>query len=234
MTITEEHETARLSPHRYPGVVVAIADRSLREDVVSAVGRRAVLEVVGTANDAGTMLALAAQPGVAAVACDLTVASAAVWAHPTVTQTGSCWLALVTADDLSGALEALCAGFDGALEVEAGPEAVAEALELLLHHDTVLSPTIARTLIAGLRAERERVTAMRPVRSTLTDREWEILEVLRTQPDDTVRDIAGSLVISEQTVASHVKSIYRKLDVHSRGAALAAAERLRRERAADV
>jgi len=42
-----------------------------------------------------------------------------------------------------------------------------------------------------------------------------------------IGEIADALVISHETVRSHVKSIMRKLDVHSRHDAPAAAERLR-------
>jgi DNA-binding NarL/FixJ family response regulator len=234
--ITDEQRAAAAAPLRQEGrgVVVAIGEPGLREHVTAAARRREALEVVGTAADAESMFALAQQPGVRAVACDLALASPAIWAHPTIAETGPCWLAIVPIGDLKTALDALCSGFDGAVEVEAGPEAVADALEALLSHDTVISPTIARTLIAGLRAAREHITTLRPVHSTLTGREWEILDLLRKHPEDTLRDFARALVVSEETVASHVKSIYRKLDVHSRAAALAAAQGLRHERGFDA
>ena len=46
-------------------------------------------------------------------------------------------------------------------------------------------------------------------------------------PDRTTVEIADTLVISAETVRSHVKSIMRKLGVHSRHEAPEAAERLR-------
>ena len=62
----------------------------------------------------------------------------------------------------------------------------------------------------------------RPVRSRLTTREWEIIDLL-TQGDTTQR-IAERLVLSPTTVYSHVKSVLRKLGVHSRRDAIAAAD----------
>jgi DNA-binding CsgD family transcriptional regulator len=46
-------------------------------------------------------------------------------------------------------------------------------------------------------------------------------------PDRTTVEIADTLVISAETVRSHVKSIMRKLGVHSRHEAPEAAERLK-------
>ena len=67
------------------------------------------------------------------------------------------------------------------------------------------------------------------MRSRLTTREWEIVELLAEGA--STRCIAEQLVLSRSTVYSHVKSVLRKLGVHSRHDAVAAAVRLRREEA---
>ena len=58
----------------------------------------------------------------------------------------------------------------------------------------------------------------------LSEREIEVLRLLTTSLSST--EIAEELVISVNTVRSHVKSIYAKLDVHSRYKALARAKEL--------
>jgi len=58
----------------------------------------------------------------------------------------------------------------------------------------------------------------------LTDREVELLQLLAT--DSTNRQIAQQLFISHNTVKSHLRVIYRKLDVASRSEAVAVATEL--------
>jgi LuxR family maltose regulon positive regulatory protein len=58
----------------------------------------------------------------------------------------------------------------------------------------------------------------------LSDRELEVLRLLTTSL--TQREIAESLFISVNTLRSHIKSIYNKLDVHSRMAAVGRAQDL--------
>ena len=51
--------------------------------------------------------------------------------------------------------------------------------------------------------------------SNLTDREKQILELL--VKGYSYKEIAASINISVETLNTHVKNIYRKLNVHSRG-----------------
>ena len=64
----------------------------------------------------------------------------------------------------------------------------------------------------------------RPVRSRLTTREWEIVEHL--SEGKSTQHIADGLVLSPKTVYSHVKSVMRKLGVHSRAEVVYAAGKL--------
>ena len=67
---------------------------------------------------------------------------------------------------------------------------------------------------------------MRPVRSPLTAREWEVLDLMCEGRSND--EIAREFVVSSETVKTHVKSVMRKLDVHSRQDAIAVAATLRR------
>lgn len=74
-------------------------------------------------------------------------------------------------------------------------------------------------LLAAFEPETERVSA--PAKSvavrgshSLSERELQVLRLLRSSLTST--EIAGELVVAPSTVRSHIKNIYRKLDVHSR------------------
>jgi two-component system, NarL family, response regulator LiaR len=104
------------------------------------------------------------------------------------------------------------------------------------------SPTLRRVVDALMRGEaaipRSMTTAliklarsgagMRPVRSALTAREWEVLDLMTLGASN--QQIANDLVVSLETVQSHIKHILRKLGVHSRADAIARADELRHHR----
>ena len=69
----------------------------------------------------------------------------------------------------------------------------------------------------------------RPLRSTLTTREWQIVDLL--DEGVSTEAIAERLVLSPSTVYSHVHRLLHKLGVHSRCEAVAAAQRLRQQEA---
>jgi two-component system, NarL family, response regulator LiaR len=66
---------------------------------------------------------------------------------------------------------------------------------------------------------------LRPIRSSLTQREWEVIDLLIEGA--TTAGIADDLHMSPATVRTHVKHILGKLGVHSRDEAIRYVERLR-------
>ena len=86
-----------------------------------------------------------------------------------------------------------------------------------------MSPLVARKMLTYVRSqEAQGKPAARTVPEIppmqLSPRELEVLELL--VGDSTEREIAEQLFISEHTVRSHVKRLYRKLHVHSRASAV--------------
>jgi ATP/maltotriose-dependent transcriptional regulator MalT len=71
--------------------------------------------------------------------------------------------------------------------------------------------------------------AWRPLQSTLTTREWQIIELLGDGA--STEQITERLVLSPSTVYCHIYRVLHKLGVHSRRDAVAAAHRLRQEEA---
>jgi DNA-binding CsgD family transcriptional regulator len=84
---------------------------------------------------------------------------------------------------------------------------------------------VARRLIERLRALPEGGLGVRPVRSPLTSREWEVLDLLCAGL--TVDGVADRLVLSRATVRTHVKRILRKLGVRSQRDAIEMANSIR-------
>jgi DNA-binding NarL/FixJ family response regulator len=134
---------------------------------------------------------------------------------------------MMSIDDHQTAIEALRAGAVGHIGKEVEPENLAELVGRAADGEVIVSQPLLSSLLEALREVP--ASGWRPVRSRLTNREWEIIELLGE--DATTQRIADQLVLSPVTVYSHVKSLLRKLGVRSRRDAVVAAERLRREEA---
>jgi len=132
---------------------------------------------------------------------------------------------LTSADDDVG-IVGLQAGASGFLNKDLNIEALPRAVFGVMAGEAAISRTLGTVLVQHLR---RRVpvggTGLRPVRSDLSSREWEVLDLLCERKNTDA--IAEELFLSPETVRSHVKSIFRKLGVNSREQAIARAERLR-------
>jgi len=107
--------------------------------------------------------------------------------------------------------------------VDEGP-----AMAALLRQATVrgIAPGYVSTLLDAFGMEKgERVKAKhQPLVEPLSERELDVLKLLATSL--SIPEIAQELFISASTVRSHTKSIYGKLDVHSRMQAIEKAREL--------
>jgi DNA-binding NarL/FixJ family response regulator len=126
-------------------------------------------------------------------------------------------------DDL--ALLALRAGAMGYLTKGIDMAALPRVLKRVAEGEAAIPRALATKLVQRFRLLPERSEGVRPVRSDLTAREWEVLDLLCAER--TTAQIAGELDMSVETVRSHVKHILRKLGVHSRAEAVLAAEGMR-------
>jgi DNA-binding NarL/FixJ family response regulator len=122
-------------------------------------------------------------------------------------------------------LEALRAGACGFLSKDVPLETVARVVRSVVRGESAFSRKVTMRLIERLRELPEGGVGMRPVHSPLTVREWEILDFFCQGKD--VKQIAETLVLSEETVHSHSKNVLRKLNVHSRQEAVEVAQQLR-------
>jgi two-component system, NarL family, response regulator LiaR len=132
---------------------------------------------------------------------------------------------LTSSDSEEVGLTTLRAGAAGFLGKSVGLEALPRALRCARAGEAVVSRAMTMRLIEEMRRVREDGMGMRPIHSPLTTREWEVLDLLCQER--TTDDIAETLVLSVETVRSHVKAVLRKLDVRSRRDAVRVAARLR-------
>jgi two-component system, NarL family, response regulator LiaR len=128
-------------------------------------------------------------------------------------------------DDQELGLQALRAGASGFLSKDVEIDALPRALEGVRAGEAAISRKMTLTLIERLRETPNGSAGMRPVKSPLTAREWEVIDLLKAS--NTTDQIADELVLSTETVRSHVKNILRKLEVRSRDDAVAVADRMR-------
>lgn len=134
---------------------------------------------------------------------------------------------LTSGDDEDVGLIALQAGAVGFLSKELDVDVIPRALMRTLEGEAAISRRMSRRLIERLRAAPQGSAGLRPVKSPLTAREWEVIDLLAE--GCTTEQIADRLVLAGETVRSHVKNILRKLGVSSRGEAVAEAQRMRGE-----
>lgn len=95
------------------------------------------------------------------------------------------------------------------------------AIRLLTAGGSPVSPSVAKSVLRALRtytaSSAERTTSNIQT-NPLSERESEILQLLAKGM--SFNEIGDILTISPHTVTAHIKKIYRKLQVHSRGEAV--------------
>lgn len=116
--------------------------------------------------------------------------------------------------DEDNIFNAVKAGAMGYLLKDISTEELTAAIEELLDGGAPLSKSIARKVLYYLRTDSKQEQSAEHF--NLSEREVEILEAIVR--DDTEYAISQNLKISQHTVRTHVKNIYKKLQVHSRGA----------------
>jgi DNA-binding NarL/FixJ family response regulator len=132
---------------------------------------------------------------------------------------------LTSSHDETVGMSGLRDGAVGVLDKEMDLSSLPRALTAARRGEAVVSRRLTMRLVEAVRTINPDGLGMRPVRSPLTPREWEVLDLLCERR--STEEIADELVLAIETVRSHVKNILRKLEVGSREEAVAAAPRLR-------
>lgn len=150
--------------------------------------------------------------------------------HAVQRQTPCDVLVITMFDDDQHVLDSIEAGAAGYLLKDAVPETIVASIRDLREGGSPISPGIARRILDRFRlalAPAKPAGATLPGRaaaSPLTERETELLRLTaKGLSFDTISEVMG---ISPHTVVAHVRKIYRKLAVHSRGEAVYEATQL--------
>ena len=130
-------------------------------------------------------------------------------------------LVLTTFDLDDYVYDALQAGASGFLLKDAPPESLFEAVRVVAAGDALLAPVVTRRLIAEFARLRPPQRTHSEDLEVLTGRELEILSLVASGLSN--HEIAERLVLSNETVKTHVSHVLRKLGLRDRAQAVVAA-----------
>ena len=120
---------------------------------------------------------------------------------------------LTISDDSKDVFDSLCAGACGYLRKNTPPVKILEAINEAVNGGAPMSMEIARLVVGSFRKETQL--------PDLTSREKEVLKCLCD--GNSYKKIAEELFIDINTVKFHIRNIYHKLEVKSKGEAIAKA-----------
>lgn len=137
-------------------------------------------------------------------------------------QGGAKVLMITSFGDRETVVSAIEAGADGYLLKDSSPSVILDGIAATLDGGAPISPSAASYLLERLVGDApQKAQPDNPEAAPLTPREVELLKLFARGM--SYKEAARELEISPLTVGNHVKSIYRKLAVHSRGEAVYAA-----------
>lgn len=128
-------------------------------------------------------------------------------------------LMLTTFDVDDYVYEALRAGASGFLLKDAPPADLISAVRVVAAGEALLAPSVTRRLIADFAQQRPAPRKDRSLRlKGLTPRETEVLELIARGLSN--QEIAGQLILAEQTVKTHIGRVLAKLGLRDRAQAV--------------
>jgi DNA-binding NarL/FixJ family response regulator len=209
-------------------IVIADDHVLMRQGLRSLLERRSEVTFVGEAHSTQEMLRLLERS-----ACDVLLVEMEIDGRAPVRISGDGCVAevkkrfpqvsilVVTArEDESEVLRALRDGADGYIIKSATFDELVQAISDVSQGRSYLHPRVAGAVVRGVRG-----APARPTRTlSLSPREGEILRMLAQ--GKSVKEICQELVLSKNTIKTHLTSLYRKLAVTDRTRAVLVAVRL--------
>jgi len=206
-------------------VVVADDQPVVLQGFAAIIGAAPDLDVVGSVGDGAALLDLVAttQPDVAVVDIRMPVLDGiAATERITAEHPGTRVLILTTFDLDEYVYDALRAGASGFLLKDVTAERLFDAVRVIAAGEALLAPAVTRRLIGEFTRLRSVPDALTPTAMvTLTPRETEVLRLVAEGMSNP--EIARRLVVTEETVKTHVSHILAKLGLRDRTQAVIAA-----------
>ncbi|HEX6854798.1 MAG TPA: response regulator transcription factor [Streptosporangiaceae bacterium] len=207
------------------GIVVADDHEMVRAGFAALLGTQPDFDVLGTAADGAAAVAVCRDlrpdvvlmdvrmPGIDGI--EATRQLMAGEDPPRV-------LILTTFDLDEYVFDALRAGASGFLLKDATAERLFDAVRVVAAGDALLAPAVTRRLISEFARIRPPASAAAPAAlAALTPRETEVLRLVAAGLSNP--EIAGRLVVTEETVKTHVSRVLAKLGLRGRSQAVVAA-----------
>ena len=139
----------------------------------------------------------------------------------TATPDGPRVLVLTTFDLDEYVYDALRAGASGFLLKDVTAERLFDAVRVIADGEALLAPAITKRLIGEFALHRPRTTTSNETLGALTPRETEVLRLIAGGLSNP--EIAKRLVVTEETVKTHVSRVLSKLGLRDRTQAVVAA-----------
>jgi two-component system, NarL family, response regulator LiaR len=227
-------DVARAGPTRplsSSAVTVGIVDGDplARQALRARLATEPDLEVVGEALDASTAVELVRyrRPNLLLLALELHDRSGSPLVAELLTISAQTRIIVLAVDANEDAqLDAVRIGAAGCLLKSIDLDVLPRVLRGVRAGEAAVTRALGTRIVQQLNAlGPAELNRLRPIRSSLTQREWEVLDLLVER--GTTGEIAGQLGVSRATVRTHVRHILRKLGLHSRQEAIRYVERLR-------
>jgi len=208
-------------------VLLADDHALFREGLAGIVGAQEDMEVVGEANDGLEAVVMAQEIKPDLILMDVQMPGMdGLEATRQIKQIlpETTIVVLTVRDDDDKLFEALKNGAQGYLLKDIRSHEMLGKLRTALNGDAALSPTLAGKVLTEFRrlSLNRRIDLDEGKDNNLTDRETEVLALVATGATD--KEIAKQLVISLNTVKTHMRNILSKLHVNTRREAAKAAQ----------
>ena len=208
-------------------ITLAVVDDQdvVRSGFAALLGTQSDFEVVGVAGDGVAAIELCRERHPDVVLMDVRMPTMdgieATRRIAVGEDAGSRVLVLTTFDMDEYVYDALAAGASGFLLKDATAEDLFDAVRVVAAGEALLSPRVTRRLISEFARLRPPPPAAPEGLRKLTPRETEVLRLVAEGLSNA--EIAERLVVSEETVKTHVSHVFQKLGIRDRAQAVVVA-----------